>query len=344
MRHVVVILLLLAAGVLGLHGHQEAGASQQPPLAQRVAKDGPVGQPGHTWRMVVKEAARVDADVVTLGDIATPMGLVDQTLWQQYALTPLFQAPPEKGKPMYVQPEALRSAITKHLGKTGNMVIITKRLVLQRGGVLLDKDALKQEVVRKLTSFCSNLGGDLEFREVKGPEFLFMEDASHTLRIIPSQGVCEAGRQGFRIQEQRIDGRVLRSLAGSVFLDAWQEILVASRPLSKDEPLTPDMLATSRKNISYVKGTPWDGQGGPWRLARSVGQGQPITPGDLEPLPAIVKGAHIEMVFEGQHVTLRVPALALSDAAIGERILVKNTQSHRDVYATVRDTRTVFVQ
>ncbi len=297
-----------------------------------------------TWRVVLKEAAKVDGDVVTLGHIATPMGLVDQEQWQALAATPLFQAPPEKGKPMFVQPDAIRSALNQHLGEASSMVIINKRLVLQRGGVLLDKERLRDQVVRSLTAHCANLGGELEFREIKGPNFLFLADESHQLQIVPSKGVCKPGRQGYRIQERTIDGRLARSMAGSVFLDAWQDVLVAARPLSKGEPITEDMLTRARKNASYVKGTPWDGHGGPWRMARSVGQGQALSASDVESLPAIVKGSFIEMVYEGKHVILRVPAKAMGDGAIGDRILVKNTHSNRDVYATVRDARTVTVQ
>ena len=325
MRSFIFILML----VLGLCA---VGASQ------------PAG--GDTWRVVVKDAAVVEGEVVTLGDIGKPIGLVDQELWRQLAVTPLFQSPSERGKPMFVQPEAIRQAVAKNLGPAASMVLVNKRLVLQRGGHVLDQEALKEAVVRTLTDFCAAMNTDVEFRELKGPEFIFVEDPSHRLDIQPSQGACQPGRIGFRIQEMTLDGRVAKGYTGSVFLDVWQEMVVAARPLSKGESITPDMLALARKNASYAKAELWDAnlQAGPWRLARSVGQGQPLTRVDVEPQPAVAKGAAVEMIFQGRYVTLRVPALAMGDGAVGDRILVKNTQSNRDVFATVRDARTVTVQ
>ncbi|MCA1944535.1 MAG: flagellar basal body P-ring formation chaperone FlgA [Desulfovibrio sp.] len=330
--HILILRLVLGLVLaLGL-GLGAVGASQ------------PTG--GDTWRIVIKDAAAVEGDVVTLGDIGKPIGLVDQPLWRQLAGTALFQAPPERGKPMFVQPEAIRQAVAAHLGQAASMVLVNKRLVLQRGGSVLDQDALKEEVVRTLTNFCATLNTDVEFREVKGPEFIFVEDASHRLDIQPTQGSCQPGRIGFRIQEVTLDGRVAKGYTGSVFLDVWQEMVVAARPLSKGEPITPDMLTTARKNASYARAELWDAklQAGPMRLARNVGQGQPLTKVDVEPLPAVVKGSSVEMIFQGRHVLLRVPALAMADGAVGDRILVRNTQSNRDVFATVQDARTVTVQ
>ncbi|GAB7078996.1 flagellar basal body P-ring formation chaperone FlgA [Megalodesulfovibrio paquesii] len=318
-------------------------------LATAVCAVGASPPPGgETWRVVIKDAAAVSSDVVTLGDIGKPIGMVDQALWRRLAATPLFQAPPEAGKPMFVQAEAIKQAVAQYLGEAASMVLVNKRLVLQRGGYVLDQDGLKDEVVKRLTEFCAAAGADAEFREVKGPEFIFVEDTSHRLQIEPVQESCQPGRIGFRISELTFDGRTLRSYTGSVFMDAWQEMVVAARPLSKGEPIVPDMLTTARKNAAYAKNDLWNPdaeQGnGPWRLARSVGQGQPLTRMDVEALPAIVKGASVEMIFRGAHVTLRVPATALADGAVGQRILVKNTQSNRDVYATVQDARTVTVQ
>ncbi|AGW12430.1 flagellar basal body P-ring formation chaperone FlgA [Megalodesulfovibrio gigas] len=309
-----------------------------------VGASQPVG--GDTWRVVIKDAAVVEGEVVTLGDIGKPIGLVDQEIWRQLAVTPLFQSPSERGKPMFVQPDAIRQAVAKNLGAAASMVLVNKRLVLQRGGHVLDQETLKDVVVRTLTDFCAAMNTDVEFRELKGPEFIFVEDSSHRLDIQPSQATCQPGRIGFRIQEMTLDGRVAKGYTGSVFLDVWQEMVVAARPLSKGEPITADMLTAARKNASYAKTELWDAnlQAGPWRLARSVGQGQPLTRGDVEPLPAVAKGAAVEMLFQGRYVTLRVPALAMGDGAVGDRILVKNTQSNRDVFATVRDARTVTVQ
>jgi flagella basal body P-ring formation protein FlgA len=137
--------------------------------------------------------------------------------------------------------------------------------------------------------------------------------------------------------------RKVHTLTGSAFLDVWRALPCAKRPLNRNEPLRPQDITFKRKNIAYVRHDVWDGKGGPWRMSRSVGEGQVIYSRNIEPLPVICEGEEITLKYKGDFIQLNVPALALDDANVGESIKVQNLQSKKRVYGRVKDSKTVVV-
>jgi flagella basal body P-ring formation protein FlgA len=307
------------------------------PASARAATEPP------EWRIVVREAAVAAGERVRLGEIADMVGALNQQVWQDLAERALWEAPPSERRPMVISRQKLAKALLKHLPEFKDRIVLPVSLVLQRGGSVLLTEDLAQAVVNALTPKLAHLQGEPRLRDMRLPDYVFLDDAASRLEV-QVVGDVEPGRLSLRLAEVDAAGEEGRKVSGSVFLDLWRTVPAASRPLNRDEPLRPDDVTHVRKNMAFLRDAVWDGRGGPWRVRRPVGAKQVIYAESLEPLPAVCKGDTVSLVYQGERIRLKVPAVAMADGARGETIPVRNVQSDKEVYARVRDNNTVTVQ
>lgn len=313
-------------------------------LCSAVAAAAAVAPNDTPWRIAVREAAVITGDTVTLGEIAQPMGPMPDSLWQKLSATKLWPSPEADGRSMAVNRDKLEQALEHYLGDTARLCLLPDRMVLRRGGTLIKQDELASLVVKTLTPQARALGGEVAFRDYRLPDNIFLKDATDTLVVVPDDEHIQPGRVSFKFEERDLRGETVRKVSASVFLDCFKDVMVAAEPVDRNSPLSPDMVTTRRMNAAFLKGEPWDGMGGPWRVTRPVGENQPLYKDDLESLPMVRRGEAVELVFEGRFVTLKTMAQVLDDAGPGEPVRVRNMQSQREVYARVRDAHTVVVQ
>ncbi|MDL2209873.1 flagellar basal body P-ring formation chaperone FlgA [Desulfovibrio sp. OttesenSCG-928-O18] len=294
------------------------------------------------WRLKIKEAAVVRGENVLLGEIADPIGPLDPNMWKRLAGATLWPSPPA-GRPMSMTRPKIQQAMAHYARELSSMCTYPTSMTIQQGGAVLDSEALRALVVKTLTPQIRTLPGEASLQDFRLPAALFL---SREGQVAELEGPIELvpGRISLRFAVKEPDGSVIRRVTGTVFLDLWAEVASAATPLNKDEVLTPERVTFTRKNLAHLKGTLWDGKGGPWRMQRAVPAGQPIFQNDVSVIPTVQKGATVTMIYEGRNFTLSIPAMALSDGAHGETIPVRNLQSKKELRATVRDGLTVVVR
>lgn len=295
------------------------------------------------WHFTVLPAAVVTGDVVLLGDIAKPSGDIGYKSWQNFAKIKLWPAPRKYGRPMAITRPKLRKALQHYLSGMASKAILPGSIAIQRGGKVVQKNTLSQMVTRTISNATQQLDGEAVLRDMTIPNFIFLRDSKNRLDIEPLRTV-QAGRIGIRFREIDPNGQIVRRVTGGAFLDLWVTVPCAATPLNRNELLTPDRITHERKNLAYLRGEPWDGRGGPYRVMRTLGAGTPIFEGDLEAVPVVAKGSRIDLVYKGTSIRLSVIAKAMEDGRVGEVIPVRNLQSKRQVYATVLDDSTVIIE
>lgn len=295
------------------------------------------------WRLEILESAIVRGEVVRLGEIAKPLGNMDQAHWQQLAATELFPAPQQQLRPMSISGSKLQAVLQGYLGEQARYCIVPHSIAIQRGGSLVPRDELVELIVNTLTPKTQNLSGEPEFRDFRVPGNIFLRDATHSIQVEPAGAGIKPGRVSLRFREVALDGSVQRSLTGSVQLDVWREVPVAVRPLNRGDEINDATVRYERKNIAFLRSDIWTGQKGPWRVKGSIGKGQVIYRSNLESLPLVTKGDTVRLVYNGTNIQLEVPGEALDDGAIDQSIPVRNMQSNVQVYAKVLDSETVQV-
>ncbi|MBQ4567404.1 MAG: flagellar basal body P-ring formation protein FlgA [Desulfovibrio sp.] len=295
------------------------------------------------WRLKVREAAVVNGDMVVLGDIASPLGTMDTVLWEELRTSQLWPAPSEEGKPMQINRSRLSQALRQVLGKeTASRCLLPASLVIQRGGLVFGEDALRNYVVKSLTPQLAAMPGEAELTDFRLPGYIFLSHAGQQIQLEP--GKLSPGRVPLRFAVQEADGTVLRRVSGTVNLLLWLTVPTAARPLGKGEALSPQAVTFMRVNASQLRDVPWDGQGGPWQTARSLTTGEAILQSDLVSQNMVQRGDVLTLDYARGNVHISTRVEALADGGPGDTIPVRNLQTKKQIYATVRDGGTVEIR
>jgi len=294
------------------------------------------------WTVQVRNAACVAGPNVLLGEIAEARGPMPGGQWKELAAKALWPAPEKAGHQTALSRERLLALLRHYLGEQAEGFVLPAQLMVQRGGRAVDGAALTRMGVDFLTARGADLRGDMEITDLRVPDYVFLPHPGDTLSI-QMNGPVRPGRNNVLYEVVSGEGKATRRFAGSAFVHLWRPVACAARPMNRLELVTPDMITFKRKNMAYQQNA-WDGSGGPWRVAKSVGTDQVITRDSIEPVPVIARGGKVNLVFEGSNIRLSVKAEALADAGIGQTIQVRNVQSNRKITGTVLDAETVVVR
>jgi len=294
------------------------------------------------WWLQIKGAACAQGPKVLVGDIALPQGDLPDSAWKEMARRPLWDAPGRPGHQTALSRERLLSLLRHHAEDLAGACALPAQLIVQRGGTVMSGPEIERLVADFLTEHAPELGGELEFKDVHAPGAIFLPTGRDKLDIQATSPI-RPGRINLLFEVKSADGKVQRRYAASSFVNVWKAVPCATRPMNRLEQVNLANVQFMRKNLAHNTGV-WDGTGGPWRIVRSIGTGQPITMADIEPVPVIAKGDKISLIFEGTNLRLNVKVEALSDGGVGQAIQVRNLQSNRKILATVKDSSTVVVR
>jgi flagella basal body P-ring formation protein FlgA len=280
--------------------------------------------------------------MVTLGDIADPLGAAPPEEWRRLAAQELWPAPDEAGKPMQINKARLAAALREVMGPLADQCILPNSLVIQRGGAVLREEDLHSLLVKNMTEPLRALPGTAELQDVRLPPYIFLAHPQQQVALEPVK--LAPGRLSLRFVVQEMDGAVLRRVAATAFLNLWMETPCAARPLNKGDALTPDAVTFVSMNAAHMRELPWNGRGGPWQVQRAIAPNQPILQGDLLAQSMLRKGSVVNLVYEKGNVRMSARAEVLADAEPGATVAVRNLQSKKQVFATVIDNSTVMVK
>ncbi|MFV0347207.1 MAG: flagellar basal body P-ring formation chaperone FlgA [Halodesulfovibrio sp.] len=295
------------------------------------------------WRIHIRDAAVVAGDRVRLGEIADPVGKISPRNWEQLAAMQLWSSPPKPGQPMTISKHRLRKELSKYIGEAADLAIYPSSIAIQQGGTVIRQDELNSLVVSSLTRYTATISGETSVRDMQLPAYVFLRDRMNRLEMEPPTSL-EPGQFTIRLREVTASGDLVRRITGGAVLDQWATVPCAAIPLNRFDNVTPESVTFVRKNLAYVNGDIWNGKGGPWRTLRTIGTGSVIYQSDLEMTPMLLKGSRVELIYMGQTLRLSIAVEALTDGKPGDLIPVRNLQSKKEVYATVRDANTVIIQ
>ncbi len=294
------------------------------------------------WHYMIQPVAAVQGEVVRFGDIAVPLTDHGRAKWASLADQPMWPAP-DSGRTMTFSQDRLAGMLRQYVGHAAASTRIPSQVVIQGGGQVVLEEELRSQVVTFLTPKVRLLGEEITVRDFRLPNHIFLPHIQDTLDLELAADP-QPGRNSLRFLVRSVDGRIARRLTGTVFLDVWQTVPTAGRPLNRGNPLALDDVTFQRKNLAYLREQVWDGTGGPWQIRSPLGMDQVIYLSALEPLPAVRRGEVITLVYEGDMVRLQIQVEALQDGAIGETITVRNLQNNNEVLARIRDHQTAVVR
>ncbi len=294
------------------------------------------------WQAVVRDAVCVKGPDVLLGEIADPVNDMAQSQWKTLSGIKLWKASATPGRPVSISRDKLKRVLHHYMGDLVQNLVLPSQMTVQTGGQVIGREDLKTRIVAFLTPRAKDLGGEVDFKNFQMPRYIFFPNKYDSLSISMRDNL-KPGRNQIKLQGVTPDGKIVLRKVCVVFANVWKAVPVAAQPLNRFERLTRDKVSFQRVNLAY-KNDVWDGTGGPWRMARTLGRGQPFTLSHLELVPLIEKGEHVHLMYRGKKVQLTIKAEALGEAGMGQQVAVKNLQSKKTVLATVISDDTVLVR
>ena len=131
-----------------------------------------------------------------------------------------------------------------------------------------------------------------------------------------------------------------------VRIRSYAQVLVTTRPMSRNSLIGPGDVALERRDISRLRqgflSVPAEAIG--QKLQRTLNAGAALTPKMLAADRVVKRGQTVTIIAKSASLEVRMSGKALSNGAIGERIRIKNNASSRIVEGVVRDSQTVVVR
>lgn len=296
------------------------------------------------WRLSVKEAATAAGERVLLSEIADPQGDFPAEAWAALGATPLWYAPETVGKQTVIAASKVLEGLRYYLRDAPVEYALPNQLTLMRGGKVVSGEELKAMAVETLTPKVAALGPEARLVSVSVPDHLFVDDRSTGITV--EAGEAGAGKMPFRFVVAGTGARILQQVPSEAVVEYFARVPVAIKPIMPKDGVAVEQSAYvyERRNMAGIKGRVFEPGDGKWRARRGVGAGQVIMADEMEPMPLVLRGDQVRVVYEGRALRLTLLAEALSDGAPGGKITVKNPKSSREITGTVRDKSTVVVQ
>ncbi len=298
----------------------------------------------NAWRIKVHDAAVVENPIVTLGDIAEPLGNMNANDWNRLKNIQLFAAPEKEGRAYQISKKKLQESLQYVLGDSASYLLLPDSLAIQKNGALMREQDIMRLIQTSLQPYISQLDGDADLSDYRVPAFIFMPTKGQKLEVEFDPNDVHAGRISLRLAIKELDGSTVKRSTASAFLNLWQSVPSPTRPYNRGDRIDVNELTFIRKNLAHINGEVWNGKGGPWQVTRPIGVNEAILASDLAPLAMIRKGQLVDVKYQKGSVTITQQGEALEDAGPGDIIRVRNTHSKKQIFGTVMDSKTVLVQ
>ncbi|MEB3298625.1 MAG: flagellar basal body P-ring formation chaperone FlgA [Candidatus Sericytochromatia bacterium] len=141
------------------------------------------------------------------------------------------------------------------------------------------------------------------------------------------------------------DGRVVRSVLPRYAIEAWRDLPVVSRGLSRGAVLGSAELEVRRMPLSRVPRDVMQELGAliGAKLLRPLASGSVVVPASVDLPPVIRQGTTVRVVVRSGGLQVLGQGTALQDGRVGQFIRVLNPTSRKDFMARVRDPEVVEI-
>ncbi len=220
----------------------------------------------------------------------------------------------------------------------GLMVLWVLCLTLTEGGA--DVGVTEEEIHTAVTDYgqgaLSNFGGEVKVSVRRRGGLKVEGTGAVGLRVRPSQQRSSA-RQVPVVLEVHRGEKMVADYLMLADVQYFDQVVVASRPISRGEPIADGAVAAERREVTTILGryvtdvSELEGM----RAKMRIGFGRPVNKRYLERIPAVERGDTVRIRADVGGVTASTVGVANASGAVGERILVRNLSSRQKLLAEV---------
>jgi flagella basal body P-ring formation protein FlgA len=142
-----------------------------------------------------------------------------------------------------------------------------------------------------------------------------------------------------------VDGQPVKRTTVSAYIEVWQEVVLAAKPLGRNQPITREDLtlqsmnmagvpANAIVNIDQVIGR---------RANRAIAINSILRVDQVDLPPVVRKGDVVQVLAESAQLKITTQGVAQENGGVGQKIQVMNVASKKNVLARIIDAQTVKV-
>jgi flagella basal body P-ring formation protein FlgA len=116
---------------------------------------------------------------------------------------------------------------------------------------------------------------------------------------------------------------------------AYQNVLVAQHHIKNRTIVHDNDFILKTRNIAGLKDIPYNRLPQTIWLKKSINTDQILTPGFLTDPPFVIKGQSVQVKIVNHGISITTEAIAQKDGFIGQKVTMKNTQTHKYFLAVI---------
>jgi flagella basal body P-ring formation protein FlgA len=292
--------------------------------------------------VTVPAHVQVNSDMIVLGDISDIEG-EDATLMEQLKSVTLGKAP-APGELRGISAAYLESRVRQNGIDPATVALhFPEKVEVARKTVIISPREV-EEIVRSFILKKMTWDPNLTSVKIAPADSISLAAGKFSYEVTPRRNEDYLGSITLGLVFT-VNGKAEKKIWVNAEIDVSQKVVVCNRTLPRNHVITQDDI---RLDTLSLKEFPEDVITDPLealgkRTQRTIDVNSPLKFKCLEVMPLVKRGDLVTIVAESDVVKIITQGVAIENGAKGEMVKVINTGSQKEVYGTVRDTRTVVV-
>lgn len=286
----------------------------------------------------------VSGDTFTLGEVAEFDGF-DVAGAAALAKLPLGRSP-SPGRAMPLSEPLVRSRLAGLVQADRVRVVVPRNAQVTRAAQAIAAADI-ETVIR--AQALKDAGGDPTSvkQEILTPlnDLLFPKGAVEWQVEPLGKHLVPGGDRAYQVIAH-VDGKEVWRMPVRVRQKVYQTIVVAKRPIRRDQLIGADDVTTVRRTVNASQEAGYAGNPSAivgMKATRPIGQDEPISETILRTPAAVAEGGRVQVVYETNLLLMEVPGVALVAGQIGQFIPVRNLETGKVIYGVVQSGERVKV-
>ena len=278
------------------------------------------------------EEATVTGSQVLLRDIAaiSPDNALAQSLGKR-----IVSAAPRPGGSKTLKTAAIQSYLELTENLTDAQWQGPATITLQRRGLELGPEQISQIIAEYLQKNLERLPrADIRFVPGTMPRPVTLPFGKLSWEVIPSNPDI-LGSSSFSVI-LKVDGKTVENMTVRGKLEAWADVVIATRSIKKGSRIASDQLGLRRMDISRLQDPITTREKIIGLIAKqTLHAGRAIEKRHVKLPPHIKKGDQVKIVAHKGSLNISTMGIAMADGRRGDMIRVRNIQSNKLIYCLV---------
>jgi len=288
--------------------------------------------------------AMIEDDTIRLGRIAE-IRTEDAHVMDTLAAVEVGQAP-LPGNSTYIHPSQVERGLKKSNIDVSTVTISAIGPVkVTRSHSSISPERIKEAVIDYIKGYAPWDADQLKIRPINYTQSLIVPPGHVVLQVFAPKHTDWLGGVPFTVKIM-VDGQLIKKTSVATYIEVWQNVILAAKPLGHNQPITKRDIKIERMNLTRVpKNAIFRADQVIGRRAnRSIAINSVLRVDQIDMPPLVHRGDMVQALAESKLMRISANAIAKEDGKLGERIRLVNVRSKKTLYGQVIDSQTVKVE